>query len=206
MRIYSLFFTFFLVILFGLLSVSTVEAGHLAAPDCAGYSGKFTATNWPAGKKATITCQGAGKKVGKCVGESTSVAPGGSFHFSKCNCLDKSRPCFAVTGLPAGCTVKSKPACAANRQSVNGGVTVSCSKTATTSPRASTTPSRSTSPTGGTPMAGTPTGETLTGSVSPANPTNEPTATPAPPGYQLQEVQSPTYYCLKLGDGTCKKE
>src|SRR5882672_8023645 len=98
----------------------------LAAPACSGYYGKLDATNWPAGATATVTCQGAGRQIGKCVGASAKIIPGQSYAFGNCNCRDKSVPCFAVSGLPSTCKWRSAPVCAANTNVIPEDVIVPC--------------------------------------------------------------------------------
>lgn len=201
MKKQSLIIIFFLVAFFWQPFGEKVEAKHLAAPACSGYYGKFTATNWPKGAKVTVTCEGAGRQRGQCVGESTTLAPGQSFHFSHCNCLDKSMACIKVTGLPKGCTLKTKLACAANRQSVQDSITVACDG------KGSNPTAKPTKP------GAKPTAPNASGSAQPkptvaiptatpiATPTATPTFTPMPtPPLDTQTFQTPPWYCLALGN------
>ncbi len=206
MNKHSIIIIVFLLGFFLQLFVEKAEAKHLAAPACSGYYGKFTATNWPGGK-VKVTCEGAGRKRGKCVGESTTLSPGQAFDFSHCNCLDKSMSCIAVTGLPKGCTLKTKLACAANRKSIKDDFTIQCDKKTPVpgKPTAKPKPTVKPGPTATVAATVVPTvpAATATATLVPTvTPTPTPTLTPTltlTPAPEAQTYQTPPWYCLALG-------
>jgi hypothetical protein len=188
------------------------EAQKLAAPACSGYYGKFTATNWPGKSKVTVTCEGAGRKRGECVGQSATLSPGQSYTFSHCNCLDKSMACITVTGLPKGCKLKTKLACAANRQSVQDNVTIACDKKSATpvdsNPDSDSVPGAACLV---RPKANQAPGTANPQPSTPPPPQNPDNAASNPGTTDVKTYSVPPWYCLALGENVsdwvgCKKK
>jgi hypothetical protein len=194
----------YLIIIFFLLGfflqpfLEKAQAQKLAAPDCSGYYGKFMAKNWPGGK-VTLVCEGAGRQRGQCVGQSKTLAPGESYSFTHCNCLDKSMSCIAVTSkLPKGCKLATKFACAANRQSIKDNFTVECTKASTPGKKQPPVATDEAPIDGGLPPVATNPADVPPVASDPAAPVDgeiPPVSTDAATTYQ-----TPPWYCLALGE------